>query len=1084
LSADPTGCPEADRLEPYVLASLDREESDVLTQHLRACSACRRLRIDIEDNLKLAAVIRNATSPGETGPSDLTTASGPSPAVLGPYEILGELGRGGMGVVYEARDPKLKRLIALKVLPESLARNETRLRLFEREARILASLNHPNIATIHALEEFDGRHVITMELVRGETLAARLAGGRIEVMESLSLCRQIARGIEAAHRRDVVHRDLKPHNIAIGGAGAEAPPAPVTSPETTREPRATPGTPGYMSPEQLKGTGVDARSDIWALGCILYECLTGLRAFPGAARSERIAGTMSADPDWSALPDDVPGAIRILITRCLRKDPDERPSSMALVRREIDEAIASRSMPAGPEPGPAATPNNLPHRAASFVGRVSLIETVRAALGAGRLVTLTGPGGCGKSRLALEAARTIAPEFSAGAWLVELASLGGRSSVVEAVAGALRLKEEAGVPLRETLVTLLGRRNLLLLLDNCERHLVETAPLVEELLCSGGRITVLCTGRESLGISGETVIPVPPLDLPGEDSGANFESIEAVRLFVERSRSVSAAFTLTPENRAAVARICRQLDGLPLALELAAAWMRSMPVEEIAARLDDRFRFLTRGSRTALMRHQTLRALIDWSYDDLSERERVLFRRLATFSGGWSLASVETVCGGNGLEDRGIIDLLTSLVDKSLVEQAAAPGETRFRMLETVNRYSREHLDRSPEAREVLLRHARHFAALAEKAEPELIGPGQAEWLARLGREHGNLRGALDVLTGHSDGGREALSMAGALGRYWGIHGHWSEGRAVLESVLSLPAAAARDAARARALNWAGNLAQYQGDYDRAEERHRECLAICEAIGDRWRAASSHNNLGIVAGYRADYGAARFHHEESLKLRRELADPWAVALSTHHLGRLAALLGDIDRGRTLLEDALRRERDVGDRHIMSATLMELGAVAQAQGDFDRARTVMEEALQIAREAGDRWATATTLCRIAGLAIDRGDIELARAGLGDSLTTLRDIGDRQAAAAALAEVGHLLARQQAMASATRMFAAAASLREQIRARLSPAEENKLAATLDELVPALGRERFDAEWSRGRALDLDAAVEAALHFCTTG
>ncbi len=462
-----------------------------------------------------------------------------------------------------------------------------------------------------------------------------------------------------------------------------------------------------------------------------------------------------------------------------------------------------------------ARATNLPRPLTSFVGRVHESAEVKRLLPTTCLLTLTGSGGSGKTRLALQVAADVLGEYADGVWLVELAAVPGPALVPQTVASALGVREVPGRPLQATLLEYLGHRTLLVVLDNCE-HLIEaSAHLVQTLLEACPGLRILATSREPLGVPGEVAWRVPSLSLPDprrlpsvDDLGA----CEAVRLFVERAAAVHPAFRLTPQNAPAVATVVRRLDGIPLAVELAAARVPALTVAQIAERLDDRFRLLTGGRRTALPRQQTLRATMDWSYQLLPERERVLLRRLAVFAGGWTLGAVEAVCGGDGIEGLAVFDLLTQLVFKSLVIMDEQVGDVRYRLLETVRQYGRDRLLESEETVPVRGRHLVWYRDLAEQAETELMGAGQAAWLDRLEAEHANIRAALEWATG----GREVevgLRLAGAVWRFWFVRGYFAEGRARLQALLA-KGAEVPPAVRAKALKAAGNLAVFcQGDY-------------------------------------------------------------------------------------------------------------------------------------------------------------------------------------------------------------------------------------------------------------------------------
>ena len=535
------------------------------------------------------------------------------------------------------------------------------------------------------------------------------------------------------------------------------------------------------------------------------------------------------------------------------------------------------------------TPNNLPQQATRFIGRERELAELNRLLARTRLLTLTGSGGCGKTRLSLHVAADSLERFPDGAWLLELALLADPGLVAQTMATVLGLKEEPGKPIVQTLTEHLKDKRLLLLLDNCEHLLDGCARLVDMLLRECPQVKILASSREALGMGGEQAYRVPSLSLPDPKqthTPASVAPFEAVQLFTDRALLVRPDFKVTNENASTLASICSRLDGIPLAIELAAARVRSLSVEEINSKLDERFRLLTGGSRTALPRQQTLRSLIDWSYDLLQEPEKRLLQRLSVFAGGWTLEAAEQVCAGDGVEDRDALDLLTSLADKSLVVVEQSDGHSRYRLLETVRQYARERLVESGGGEAVRVRHRDYFLTLAEQAEPKLVGAQQAEWLRRLDEEHENLRAALEWSLAEVQSGA-GLRLCGALYRFWWARGYLSEGRKWCARVLAMEGAAGRTLERPKALHGAGALAYHQGDYLAARALGEESLAIRRQLGDWKGIAASLNNLGMVACDQADYPAARALAQESLAISRELGNRVGIANSLNNLGNVA-----------------------------------------------------------------------------------------------------------------------------------------------------------------------------------------------------
>ena len=681
-------------------------------------------------------------------------------------------------------------------------------------------------------------------------------------------------------------------------------------------------------------------------------------------------------------------------------------------------------------------PNNLPAQTTPFIGREKAICAVKETLSNAnvRLLTLSGVGGTGKTRLALQAAADMVDEFEHGVYFVPLDALSDPALVLQAIAQALAVREAAGRSLREQLLGYLRDKQTLLVLDNFEQ-VIDAAPRVSELLTAAPRVKVLVTSREVLRLSGEMEYPVPPLSLPDPKRLPPLERLtqyEAVAIFIERAVAVKPAFTVTNENVSAVVEICQQLDGLPLAIELAAARVRVLPPQKMLMELSDRLSFLVGGARDLPARQKTLRSTIDWSYALLTGDEQRLFRRLAVFVGGCDLEALEAVC--NVEKDLNVLEILESLVGKSLATQTEAHGEPRFAMLETIREYARDKLIAVGDEERVRARHRDYFLALAEEAEPKLMGAEQAEWLQRLEHEYENLRASLDwcLLEAASGGG---LRLCGALQRFWWTRGHLSEGRQWCVRILGKAGAEERTQARAEALNAAGILTYYQGDYTAARSLHEESLAIWRELGDRRGMARSLNGLGNVALDKGDYSTARALHEDSLAIRRQL----------------------------------------GDRGGMAGSLNNLGNVALDQGDYSAARALYEECLVIWRELGDRGGNATSLGNLANVAFEQGDYPAARTLAEESPAIRRGLSDRQKIADSLEGLAAVVAALGSSLRAARIWGVAQRLREEVGSPTSPNELPRYDRRVAAARVALGDDSaFDRAWQEGRALTLEQAI----------
>ena len=652
-----------------------------------------------------------------------------------------------MAEVYKALDPRLNRTVAIKVLHEQLWSDSEAKQRFEREARTVAALNHSHICTLYDIGEQDGARYLVMEYLEGETLAQRLRKGALPVDEALRIAPDIADALEKAHQQGVIHGDLKPGNIMLTSFGPKlldfglvkpvqpsstATPDPITTVSAESDRRLL-GTVEYLAPEFLEGGHADECIDIWSFGCVLYEMLTGKSAFGQRTLSETIVHILKHDPDWELLPPSTPLSIRALLRVCLAKDRNSRPNRMISIGRALE-----RPSIAGPK-------HNLPRQLSAFVGREQELSDITSLLAKHRMLTLAGPGGVGKTRLALQVAQKLLYEFPDGVWLVELATVIESRFVNQVVATALGVHEQTSRPISETLFEYLENKRSLIVLDNCE-HLGESvAAIAEEILNRSSGTKIIATSRSSLSVPGERLWRVPSLSMPtnrlADVPVQELHNYDAIRLFVHRARSVSPEFVLTAGNSSAILEICNRVDGIPLAIELAAARIKVLSPRQIGERLSDRFLLLRDQSGTMEPRHRSLQATLDWSYDLLSSQERQVFRQLAVFAGGWTLEAAEAICTRGG--DLPVFEVLSFLTDKCLIQTKSFQDGMRFEFTETIREYAFEKLKRTGELPAVSNRHLRHFAEVALQAERKLQGSAQQAVLEELAVEDDNLRAAL-----------------------------------------------------------------------------------------------------------------------------------------------------------------------------------------------------------------------------------------------------------------------------------------------------------------------------------------------------
>ncbi len=726
-----------------------------------------------------------------------------------------------------------------------------------------------------------------------------------------------------------------------------------------------------------------------------------------------------------------------------------------------------------------AFPHNLPLQLTSFIGREQEIQQVKELLAGTRLLTVTGVGGAGKTRLAVQVAAEVLEEYADGVWLTELAPLADPDLVPQTVASALGVREQPGQPIVETLSDRLRSKSCLLILDNCEHLLDASARLADELLRSCAEVEILASSREGLGIAGETTYQVLSLSVPegvGQVTSDSVTPYESVRLFLDRAQSHQPSFEITDENAGGVAQICQRLDGIPLAIELAAARVRAMPVEQIAERLDDRFRLLTGGSRTALPRQQTLQALMDWSYDLLTEEEKTLLRRLSVFARGWTPEAAEAVCSGDGIDEREVLDLLASLVDKSVAAYEEQHGEARYRLLETVRQYARDRLLASGEAPALRHRHRDLFIALAEQTQRKRGGPQQAASFHRLEVEHDNLRAALDWCQ-ETDDAEPGLRLASALEWFWTARGHLSEGRQRLGAALSR-ATDQRTEARARALHAAGWLAGVHGDPAAQRALAEEGLAIHRELGDERGVSGALAHLGQAARAQGQYSTARALFEETLAIRRRLGDKHGIAYALGNLGLVASQEGDYSAARPLIEESLAIHRELGSKRGLALSLTRLGLVASSQGHHAAAQVLLEESLAIQLDSGEGRMVAIALSDLGLVSWRRGDHSRARALLEESLAMQRKVQEKRMIALCLERLAGVSATEGRPTEGAQLFGAAEALREAMGAPLAPVEQDEYDRSVAAAREALGEEAFEAAWAEGRAMTMEEAIAYAL------
>ena len=943
------------------------------------------------------------------------------------FEDAEEIGRGGFGVVFRCTQPDLDRTVAVKILTTELD-TENRARFF-REQRAMGRLTgHPNIVTmLQAGTTASGHPYLVMPYHPLDSLEARIREqGPLPAETVLWIGVKIAGALETAHRLGIVHRDVKPGNILLTDYGEPALTdfgiARIAGGFQTTAGTLT-GSPAFTAPEVLEGEAPTPAADVYGLGATLFCALTGHAAFE--RRSGENVVTQFLRITTQTVPDlrehGIAEDVSAVVAAAMSRDPRERPSAAALgemIRQAqrrygfIVEEMALHADPARerrrpttlgwgpPTPALSRDAGGLPAELTSFVDRRTELAHLRNLLSSARLVTLTGIGGVGKTRLALRAAEAARREFADGVWLVELADVSDPSLLVHAVAAALGLRDDAARPLPKVVEEFLSVRESLLVLDNCEQVVAAMAELVETWLRDCPHLRILVTSREPLDIAGEALLPVPPLAVPDLDRELSLRGLsryDAVTLFADRAAAVVPGLELGDEDKATVARICARLDGLPLAIELAAARMRMMSPEQILARLDDRYALLTRGSRSAPTRQQTLWWCVDWSYQLCSPVEQRLWARLSVFAGGFELDAAEEVCGADLAPDDPL-DVLSSLAEKSILIRDDSHRVVRFRMLEMVRDFGREKLRESGEEQQIRRGHRDWYEQLALAAEAEWISDRQPYWTARLEREQPNLRDALEYsLAGNSERAAEAgLRTATALFMFWYFRGLYGEGRRWIERLLDQPARQSVPD-RVKALHAGCVMAVMQGDVQTAAALVAEARVLAETVPTPMNQALIAYADGVVAMFRGELALAASSLERAVELLSSTRQGFRYAAALHAaalfvLGAVRALAGDIERAIESHRQLISITEPCDESLFRSIALWGLGTAAWRQGEPSPAIGLLQDALRVNRRMCSPFVAALVLDVLSWVVCADGDAERAAVLMGAAEELQRSMGN--------------------------------------------------------------------------------------------
>ncbi|MFE5703396.1 protein kinase [Rhodococcus koreensis] len=1017
------------------------------------------------------------------------------------FENASEIGRGGFGAVYRCLQPALDRTVAVKILTSDLdAENLDR---FLREQRAMGRLTgHPHIVHVLQVGATDsGRPYIVMPYCPQDSLEALIRrSGPIRWNEALRLGVKMAGALETAHRLGILHRDVKPANILLTDYGepqlTDFGIAHIAGGFETATGTVT-GSPAYTAPEVLKGDPSTPTSDVYGLGATLFCAITGHAAFERRSGEQVVAQflriTTGPIPDLreQGIPDDVSAAIE----RSMSGAPGDRPSTAAEFGDQLRQAQLRNDCPvdemafqsttdpqqhvgddphggfrfAGPEGGKSRassadsgehlrqtlTPardslpqrtvrgivGNLPLELTSFIGRRRELNEAKRLLSVSRLVTLTGIGGVGKTRLALQVATGAGPTFDDGAWLVELGELRDASLLAEVVAGSLGVRDQSAQPGQEALVEYLASRRLLLVLDNCEQLVDAVAQFAQTVLRTCPELRILATSREPLRIGGEAAMRLSPLLVPDPIRPPPIRGLpgyDAVTLFSERAAAAVPEFRITEENRVTVVQICHRLDGLPLPIELAAAQLRALSAAQVLERLTDRFQLLTRGSRGAPTRQQTLRLCIDWSHELCTPREQQLWAQLAVFAGGFELDAAEGICPGT-VDPSDVLDVVGSLVDKSILIREEPGAAVRYRLLDTLCAYGREKIQETGEYTMLRRRHRDWYLQLVSRAETEWISSRQLEWISRLEREQPNLRKAMEFCTTGSAEAEIGLQIAAALYPFWLCRGLLSEGRYWLDRMMAL-----------------------QGGKPTAQRLTALCVD------------------GVLAGRQGDLATGTALVDEGREIAENVGDAAAHALVTHASGRLALYGGQLPRAVALLSEALQEFRDNGNHLLRIATLQGLGLAHGMLGHTVREIACHEEVLATTEALGESEYRAYSLWGLWLARWQQDDNELGPGLLENSLRLTRLVDDPLCSALCLEALAWLAADEHRsrraavlMGTAEGLGQAVGSPKVHIPALRTYHEKHEL-----QIRRALGERAFESAYRRGMSLSLHEAVAYAL------
>ena len=987
------------------------------------------------------------------------------PGRWGPLEIEARIGEGSFGTVYRARDPKLDLDVALKVLHS--AGTPVRLSILE-EGRRLARLRHPNIVRIYGLDEFRGAIGLRMELVSGRSLHRLVKeGSPYGPQQAISIGIDVCHALAAVHRAGIIHRDVKAQNVmceesgrivlmdlgsGLEVGGAAAPVARLT------------GTPLYAAPELLAGAGASAATDLYAVGVLLFFCVSGVYPIEAGSLEElREAHAAGRRRTLRQVAPGVSEAFATVVERALSANPSGRHfSANALARALNDARIAST---AGSVER-SVTNGNLPPRFDSFIGRIGEIESLAQRVGAHPVVTVTGAGGSGKTRLAIEVAERLAEGFSGGTWFVSLAPVRDPADVLAAIARVFGVRNAGDGGVVDGIIEFLGQSDrTLLLLDNCEHVIDGVSKLGRRLIRDAPGVRLLTTSRQPIGIREEVLFQLDPLPVSGAD-----DQNAALRLFVDRGSAVRSGFDVDAANAPILLEVCQSLDGLPLAIELAAARLQSLSLDDIAQRVRDRIELLRADQDAEPAHHLTLEASMEWSYELLNESEQRAALALSHFAGGWTLEAAEDVLPRTGwFREPQVIDVLSGLVAKSIVRFDDGQGEARYRMLETVRSFLRRR--GTSAASDAVTRDAwiSHFRTATSNARKDLLGAENARAMEYFEAEQDNHLAVINACL-ECPQPAPGLDIVSSLGRYWNLSGKWHLGRELCERMLSRTAAEETSPEKAAVLIWLGVFAHTTGDTDLARRAFSESLEIRRGLGDLQGMASALNSLAVLHFDAAEYDQARRFLRESRTLSERAGAKRSIAQAITNLALCDAAERRWAEAEGLFEEALDIHRDLQNQWGVGKMLGELGRLAAHRADGAKARRLLEEGIAIQR--GLRTIDAGLLTEYLGfLELSLGEPEAARRRFKEAEQWRRELGETGPSSESIRGWAFVEARIGDPARAAELLGASAAGR---RIQLNDEQRAETERLEEHLRSVLGEAVFDRRYEDG-ARHLDAYLD---------